>query len=232
MNKLRVVPFVLALSALAVAAQGQPIELKVGRADSEGTVRMLLVHGEASHSVEVPIAPMSADEKAAALSQAISQEASGQWRAPAQGRVLTFEHLVEGVWLDVDAVKDFSDETGSSNQLAKGGGDAVFHLMLAADSAASGVDATGQSSFFTVTVTDTLAWTHPLQQGETAEQVLGLLAAFLQEEGGLGVEVTQLSATHLKIQLDYAAPFFNWQVTDTLLQPKAAGEKDAGVVDR
>lgn len=232
MTKLKVASSSVVFSVLAVAAQGQPIELKLSRADNAGTVSMLLVHGEATLSVEVPIAPMSGSEKAAAVGEAIAQQASGQWRALAQDRTLTFEHLVDGDWLDVDAVKDFSDDTGSSSQLAKSGGQAVFHLLLGDDVVASGVDASGQPSFFTVTVTDTLAWTHPLTQGETAAQALDLLVAFLADEGGTGVEVTRLGPSHVKIKLAYEAPSFNWQVTDALLRPKAAGEKDAGVVER
>ena len=71
MTKLKIVSLFLALSALTLPARGQSLELKVGRADSAGTVRMLLVQGEASLQVEVQIGPMSAQEKATALAQAV-----------------------------------------------------------------------------------------------------------------------------------------------------------------
>ena len=233
MNKLRVVPFLLALAALSAPAQGQSLELKVGQAEAPGTVQLLLVHGDAMLAVSVELAPMTATEKAAALVDAVAAQAGdGGWRAQADATQLTFQHLVDGEWREVDAVKDFSDTTGGGTQLASSGALASFSLSLLEDGVASGLDVEGKPAFVTVAVTDTLSWTHPVQAGETPQQVIDQFVVFLQEQAGTGVEVTRSSPTSVTLTLDYEVSSLNWQVTDTGLQPKAGSERDAGVIER
>lgn len=232
MTKLKTVSFLLLLSALGVPAQGQSLELKIGKAGTAGTVRFVLVHGETSLAVAAELAPMSAAEKAAALVAAVAQQAvDGNWRAQADGTRLRFQHLVADQWQDVHSVKDVSDATGSGTELATSGTQATFTLTLAEGAVANGVDAAGQPAFFTVALTDTLSWTHPLQAGETPEQVLDQLSAFLAESAGPGVGVTRSSATSLTLRFDYPQAALNWQVTDTGLVPSAGGERDAGVIE-
>lgn len=230
--KLKIVPLLLTLVALAVPAQGQPLELKVGRADVAGEVKLALVQGEASLLLSVALEPMSAQEKSSALAQAVADDPSGAWRAVLDGASLTFQHLVDGEWRDVDAVRDVSDGTGSGTQLSTEGTVPQFTLELPADVPASGLDALGKPALFTVTVTDTLTFTHALQAGETAEQVFDQLQAFLLEEAGAGVEVARPGPASLVLGLAYAEASFNWQLTDTALRPKASGESDAGVIHR
>ncbi len=230
--KLKTLPFLLTLVALALPAQGQPLELKVGRADVAGEVNLALVQGEASLVLSVPLEPMSAQQKSAALAQAVANDPSGVWRAVADGASITFQHLTDGEWQDVDAVREVSDGTGSGTQLSAAGTLSRFTIELPADVAASGLDALGKPAVFTVTMTDTLTFTHALQAGETAEQVFDQLQAFLLEEAGAGVEVTRPGPASLVLGLSYAQAAFNWQVNDTALRPKASGETDAGVIHR
>jgi hypothetical protein len=233
MTKLKVVPLVLALSALSAPAQGQALELKVGQAEAPGTVGLLLTHGDATLAVSVELAAMTATEKAAALVDAVAAQAGdGAWRAQADATRLTFQHLVDGAWLEVDAVKDVSDTTGGGTQLASTGALAAFSLSLLEDALASGLDVDLKPAFVTVAVTDTLSWTHPVQAGETPQQVIDQFVAFLQEQAGTGVEVTRSSPTSVTLRLDYAVSSLNWQVTDTGLLPKVGGERDAGVIER
>lgn len=233
MTKLKIVALLLALSAPALLAPGEPLELKVGRAEIGGAVQLILVQGEDSYSLSVDLAAMSATEKAQAVADAVAaQDPSSSWRGQADGDRLMFQHLVDGVWLDVDAVKDVSDATGSGTQLVTSGTLATFTLTLAEDGVASGLNLEGQPAFVTVAVTDTLSWTHPVQAGETPPQVLDQFVAFLQDQAGPGVQVTRSSPTSVTLLLDYPVASLNWQVTDTGLQPKAGGERDAGVVER
>lgn len=230
--KLKTVPLLLTLAALASPASGQSLELQVGRADIAGVVQATLLHGESSLPITLELQPMSATEKAAALAQAVAADPSGAWQAVADGSSLAFQHLVEGEWQGVDAVKDVSDDTGSGTRLAGAGTLTTFTLELPEDVVASGLDAAGQPAVFTLTLTDTLTFTRALQAGQTAQQVFDDLQTFLQDGAGAGVQVTRPGPASVIVSLAYAESSFNWQVTDTVLRPKATGETDAGVIHR
>jgi hypothetical protein len=235
MKQVTVVLVALFLMAVAPVALPEALKMSVGTAQVAGSVRFTLASGEATLDVEVALEPMSAADKAAALSAAVAaQDPSGTWRGVATGAALTFEHAVEGVFSSVDSVSDISDTTGSGTGLAKNDGDSVkFKLAVDEDAVASGVDAGGNPSFITVSVTDTLTWTHPIPAGETAGNIVDLLYAYLLEQGGSGVQVTRTAATSIEIQLSYDSASLSWQITDTALKPKAKGSgKDAGVIDR
>lgn len=219
--------------AVAPAALSDALKMSVGSADVAGSVHFTLVAGEESLYVEIALEPMSATNKAAALSAAVAaQDPSGTWRGVASGATVTFEHAVDGVFSGVDAVNQISDTTGSGTGLAKTSS-VKFKLSVDEDAIASGVDAAGSPSFITVSVTDTLTWTHPIPAGETAEQTVDLLYAYLLDQAGSGVQVTRTSATSIEIEVASSSSSLSWQITDTALKPKAKGSgKDAGVIDR
>lgn len=222
------------LLAAAPVAFSDALKMSVGKATVAGSVAFTLEAGEASLSVEVALEPMSAPEKATALSAAVTaQDPSGTWRGVANGASLTFEHSVDGVFSGVDAVTGISDTTGSGTGLGMKDNSVKFKLAVDEDAVASGLDAAGNPSFLTVSLTDTLTWTHPIQAGQTAGQIVDLLQAYLLDQAGSGVEVTRTAATSIQIQLFYENSSLNWQITDTALKPKAkGGGKDAGVIDR
>ncbi len=234
MKQVTVVLVALFLTATAPLASSEALKMSVGTADVTGIVRVTLGAGAETLQVEVPLEAMTASEKAVALSAAVAaQDPSGTWRAVASGAALTFEHSVDGVWQDVDSITEISDTTGAGTRLAKEGSVVKFKLSLDEDAVASGVDENGNPSFITVSVTDTLAWTHPIQAGETAGQIVDQLYAFLLDQAGSGVQVTRLSPTSIEIELAYESSSLNWQITDTALKPRAkGGAKDAGVIDR
>jgi hypothetical protein len=139
---------------------------------------------------------------------------------------------VDGVFQDLNSITGISDTTGAGTRLASSG-NAMFQLDLAVDAVASGLDSAGNPAFMTVSLTDTLAWTHAVLAGETAQQIMDQFSAFLLDEGGVGVQVSRTSAAGIGIQLDYDTSSLNWQITDTGLTPYAkGGGMDAGVIDR
>ncbi|HKC12567.1 MAG TPA: hypothetical protein VKI41_11095, partial [Vicinamibacteria bacterium] len=95
---------------------------------------------------------------------------------------------------------------------------------------ASGMNAMGNPSFITVSLTDTLTWTYAVQPGDTAQSILDLLQAYLATKGGAGVTVTRPSLTTIAIKLQYNISSLNWNLTDTGLL--ALSPTVAGVIDR
>lgn len=235
MKKIEVVCLTLALSALTGVASAEGLKLSVGPADVEGVVRFTLNAHEEALTVEVAAAAMSATDKASAMRDAVAaQDPSAAWRADATGTSLTFEHLVGEEWQPIDTISDISDTTGGGAQLTSLGAAVAFNLNIAEDAIATGLDADGKPAFITVSVTDTLTWTHAISAGDTPEQLMDLFQAFLQDQAGEGVLLARPTATAIAVQLAYETSALNWQVTDTGLKPgaKAGGTTDAGVIDR
>jgi hypothetical protein len=234
MKQVTVVLVALFLTATAPLASSEALKMSVGQADVAGSVSFTLGAGEATLQVDVALEPMSASDKAAALSAAVTaQDPSGTWRGVATGAALAFEHAVDGVFQEADSISNMSDSTGAGTRLAKTGSVVKFKLKLDEGAIATGLDAAGAPSFITVSITDTMAWTHTIQVGETAVQLVDQFYAFLLDQAGAGVLVTQTAPTTLEIELSYETSSLNWQITDTGLGPSAkGGGQDAGVIDR
>jgi len=234
MKQVTVVLVALFLTATAPPAFSEALKMTVGKADVAGTVSFTLGAGEETLQVAVVIEPMTAAEKAAALSAAVTaQDPSGTWRALATGAALSFEHMVDGVFQDADLIGNISDTTGAGTGLAKSDAVVMFKLQIDEAAVATGLDAAGGPSFITVSMTGTLAWTHPIPAGETAVQLVDFFYAFLLDQAGAGVLVTRTAPTTLEIELSSQAASLNWQITDTGLMPYAkGGGRDAGVIDR
>jgi hypothetical protein len=229
------------LVAIAAPASAGPMCLKVGSATSEGVIRFALHHAASgdSHQVEVSIpGPLDAQPKATAVAEAVAAlDASGTWRSTVTSTGLTFQHLVDLVWADVDTISDLVDTTGSGSKLSTNGNVVDFTLDIDPEAMASGVDAIDAPSIVTVTLTDTLTWTRAVQYGQTAADLLDQFEAFLREEAGEGVLVVRQSPSAMQITLLYDSSQMNWQITDTGLQPaaKAGGystDWPAGLIDR
>lgn len=245
----KALPLVFMASAATLGAE--PIRLRIGAATTDGSVRFTLSApapaGEAEPSpgeepetvsFDVPIAAGTpASEKAEAIRAAVAADPSGRWSAHVSGAALEFQYLSGEVWVDVEALTDLSDTTGGGTQLATRGSAVAIQIHVNPDAVATGVDATGAPSFFTVSLTDTLAWTHAIQPGETVTILLDALQAFIEAQGSEGVQVVRDSPNGLSIQLFYAESQVNWQLTDTGLQPGTWGkahrfDHDAGLIDR
>jgi hypothetical protein len=227
--------------ASAIPASAGPMELKVGAAKSEGVIRFALHHAATgdSHQVEVSIpGPLDAQPKSVAVAAAVAAlDASSTWQATVTSTGLTFQHLVNLAWVDVDTISDLVDTTGSGSKLSTTGNVVDFTLDIDPEAMASGVDAIDSPSIITVTLTDTLTWTSAIQYGQTATDLLDQFEAFLRAEAGEGVLVVRQSPSAMQITLLYDSSQMNWQITDTGLQPaaKASGistDWPAGLIDR
>jgi hypothetical protein len=227
--------------AIAVPASAGPMKLKLGAAKSGGVVRFALHHAATgdSHQVEVSIpGTLDALPKTTAVATAVAAlDATSTWRATVTSTGLTFQHLVNLVWVDVDTISDLVDTTGSGSKLSTNGTVVDFTVDIDPEAMASGVDAIDSPSIITVTLTDTLTWTRSIQYGQTAADLLDQFEAFLREEAGEGVLVVRTSPSAMQITLLYDSSQMNWQVTDTGLQPaaKASGistDWPAGLIDR
>jgi hypothetical protein len=235
----------LALLPAAGAAQAQflppppppapttPLKLKVGDASVFGMVSFTLMttsNGD-SLSVALAIGPMMASDKAIALQKTVaSLDPWGTWRAVTSGAELTFQHQIAGVWQTVDSVSNVTDTTGGGTVLETAGAAVDFNIGIDPTAVASGMNAMGNPSFITVSLTDTLTWTYAVQPGDTAQSILDLLQAFLAVQGGAGVTVTRPSLTTIAVKLQYNISSLNWNLTDTGLL--ALSPTVAGVVDR
>jgi hypothetical protein len=244
----------LPLLFLAAAANlgAEPMRLRIGAATTEGTVRFTLgapapagatsgdpvAEAPETATFEVPItAGTSATAKAEAIRTAVAAHPSGQWDALVSGTSLKFLYLAELAWVEVVAVTEVSDTTGAGTQLATRGSAVDINIHVSLDAVATGVDATGAQSFFTVSLTDTLAWTHAIQPGESVTSLIDALQAFIEGQGSEGVLVVRESANSLSVKLFYTESHVNWQLTDTGLQPSLWGkaakvEHGAGLIDR
>jgi hypothetical protein len=230
MKKLRLIALSSALWSVASIAQAEALKLKVGAAATSGAIGFTLTSdGESSH-FDVALEPMPAPAKATAVQDAVAtQDASGSWRANATGAALTFEHLVDGVWQNVDSISSVQDTTGAGSQIATKDGVLVFNLNLLQNAVATGLDRVGSPSFVTISVTNSLAWTRALQAGDTPESVLDLFAAFLAEQGEDTVQVVRVTPTVIVLrQTGDGSLSLSWQITDTGLLAEAS----MGVVDR
>jgi hypothetical protein len=229
------------LVSVAVPASAGPMRLKVGAAKNAGVVQFALHHavtGE-SHVVEAYVASaLDAAPKAQAVADAVAAtDASGTWRAVASGAELTFEHQVGLIWLAVDTVTDLVDTTGAGSKLSTSGNVVDFTLDIDPEATATGVDAVDSPSFITVSLTDTLAWTRPIQVGQSASNLLDQFESFLRSEAGEGILVVRESPNQLQVTLLYDSSPMNWEITDTGLQPLAKGggystDWPAGLIDR
>jgi hypothetical protein len=229
------------LVSVAVPASAGPMTLKLGAAKNAGLVQFTLHHavtGE-SHAVEAYVdGVMDAAPKAQVVADAVAaSDASGTWRAVASGAELTFEHRVALLWLAVDTVSDLVDTTGAGSKLSTSGNVVDFTLDIDPEATATGVDALDAPSFITVSLTDTLAWTRPIQVGQNASDLLDQFETFLRSEAGEGVLVVRQSPNELLVTLLYDSSQMNWEITDTGLQPlaKAGGvstDWPAGLIDR
>jgi hypothetical protein len=229
----------LALLALAPAAQANPLTLKVGDATVAGAVGFTLMTTSTGESLRVDLAlgPAMASDKAIELANAVVvQDTTGTWSAAAVGAELTFQHLmVDGVWYPVDSITNISDTTGGGTVLETSGAVVDFNLGIDPSAVASGVNASGHPSYITVSITATLAWTYAIQPGDTPQHILDLLQAFLVGQATAGVTVSRPSPTTIGIQLSYNISTLNWTLTDTGLQAAATGGgaiPPAGVIDR
>jgi hypothetical protein len=229
------------LVAAAAPASAGPMSLKVGAAKVQGVVQFVLHHAATgdSHQVQVSIpSPEDAQPKAAAVAAAVAAlDATGTWQGTVTSTGLTFQHLVNLVWVDVDTITDLVDTTGSGSKLSTIGTVVDFTLDIDPDAVATGVDAVDAPSIVTVTLTDTLTWTVAVQPGQTAADLLDQFEAFLGAEAGEGVLFVRTSPSAMQITLLYDSSQMNWQITDTGLQPvaKAGGistDWPAGLIDR
>ena len=244
MTNLRTAFLVLALLPVAGAAQAQfllppppppttPLKLKVGDATVFGVVGFTLMTTSNGDSLQVDLAlgPMMASDKAIALQKAIAAlDPWGTWKAVTSAAELTFQHQVGGIWQTVDSVSNVTDTTGGGTVLETAGAAVDFHIGIDATAVASGMNAMGNPSFITVSLTDTLTWTYAVQPGDTAQSILDLLQAYLATKGGAGVTVTRPSLTTIAIKLQYNISSLNWNLTDTGLL--ALSPTVAGVIDR
>lgn len=229
------------LVAAAAPASAGPVRLKVGAAKTAGVVQFALHHAATGDSFQVEVripGPLDAQSKATAVGAAVADtDPTGTWRAIVDSSQLTFQHLVSLAWVDVDSISGLVDTTGSGSKLSTNGTVVDFTLDIDPEATASGVDAIDAPSIITVTLTDTLTWTSPIQYGQTAADLLDQFEAFLRSEAGEGVLVVRQSPSTMQITLLYDSSQMNWQITDTGLQPvtKAAGystDWPAGLIDR
>jgi hypothetical protein len=235
MKKLRFAFLLTALWSLSGSAYSEDLKLKMGAAASDGVVGFTLSSQGETLEVEVAVSPMSASAKATAVSDAVAaQDSTGTWSVEASGTSLTFKHLVDGVWVDVEAISDVQDTTGGGTQVKTEGGALVFNLKMGPETTASGVDASGKPAFITISLTSSLVWTHAIQAGDTPQGILDLFAAFLADQSEEAVEVVREnpSVMILKQQDAESALSINWQVTDTGLLAGVQGSADLGVIDR
>jgi hypothetical protein len=252
MTSLKALPLVFLASAVTLGAE--PIRLRVGAATTDGMVRFTLSAAAAASQApsggpvlaetpetatfEVPVAPgMSATAKANLIRAAVAAEPSERWSAMVSGASLKFLHLEEETWVEVVAVTDVSDTTGGGTQLSIRGNAVDINIHVSLDAVATGVDAAGAQSFFTVTLTDTLAWTHAIKPGEGVASLLDALQAFIEQQGSEGVLVVRESENSLSVKLFYTESQVSWQLTDTGLQPSLWGRAtgyihNAGLIDR
>ena len=215
------------VSAAGAQTPVQAVEVRVGPASSIGFVSFTLqtsVDG-ASLAVETVVdsAPLDASQKAALVVARVTN-LDPTWQAVASGSTLTFQHLVGVSWQNVDVVSNFTDTTGGGTKLTAADTVVAFTLSIDESAVAVGYDAFGDPSFVTVSMTDTLTWTKPLQGGETAQVVLDAFQTFLAAEAGAGVTVVRNSPFSLTAILHYAVSLVNWQVTDLGLQAASKGE--------
>jgi hypothetical protein len=252
MTSLKALPLVFLASAVTLGAE--PIRLRVGAATTDGVVRFtlsaaapasqaasggpVLAETPETATFEVPVAPgTSATAKANLIRTAVAAEPSGGWSAIVSGASLKFLHLEEETWVEVVSVTDVSDTTGGGTQLSIRGNAVDINIHVSLDAVATGVDAAGAQSFFTVTLTDTLTWTHAIQPGEGVASLLDALQAFIEQQGSEGVLVVRESANSLSVKLFYTESQVSWQLTDTGLQPSLWGRAtgyihNAGLIDR
>jgi hypothetical protein len=241
MTKLRAASLLLALLPVANAAQAQllpppptaPLKLKVGDATAFGAVGFTLMTTSNGDTLRVDLAvgPMMASDKAIALKQAVAAlDPWGTWQAVTSGAELTFQHLGAGTWQTVDSISNITDTTGGGTVLETLGAAVDFNIGIDPAAVASGMNAMGNPSFITVSLTDTLTWTYAVQPGDSAQSILDLLQAFLVAQGGAGVTVSRPSLTTIAIKLQYNISSFNWNLTDTGLL--ALSPTVAGVIDR
>jgi hypothetical protein len=242
MTKLRTASLLLALLPVANAAQAfqpppppppAPLKLKVGDATVVGTVGFTLMTTSNGDSLRVDLAlgPMMASDKAIAVLNAVSaQDFSGTWSAVASAAELTFQHQIAGTWQTVDSISNITDTTGGGTLLETQGTAVDFNIGIDPAAFASGLNAMGNPSFITVSLTDTLTWTYAVQPGDTAQSILDGLQAFLVARGGAGVTVSRPSLTTIAIKLQYNISSLNWNLTDTGLL--ALAPTVAGVIDR
>jgi hypothetical protein len=237
MKKLRVATLLSALASLSGVAYSEDVKLKMGAGTTDGVVGFTLTSQEESLEIEVALTPMSASAKAIAVSDAVTaQDASGTWSVEATGTTLTFKHLVDGVWEDVDGISDVQDTTGGGTQVKTSAEALVFNLQMGAETTATGVDANGNPSFITISLTSSLVWTHAIQTGDTPQTILDLFGTFLADQAEDAVEVVREtpSVMILKQQGDENARALsiNWQVTDTGLLAGVHGSANVGLIDR
>ena len=105
----------------ASGASVPAVELKVGPAHVSGFVSFVLstsVNGD-TVSIEAVVdqAPLGASEKAEVVAAAVAAEPSGSWRAAGDGGRLSFQHLVDDTWENVDLVSNLTDTTGAGTKL-------------------------------------------------------------------------------------------------------------------
>jgi hypothetical protein len=216
-----------ARAATLVAAPVVAVEVKVGAASSTGSVRFTLVTSVNGDYLAVQAvvdqAPLDAAQKAALVIAAV-ENTDSTWRGAAAGGILTFQHQINGAWANVDVVSNFTDTTGAGTKLTAEDTAVAFTLAMDEGAVAFGYDAMGDSSFITVSVSDTLTWTKSLQGGETPKDILDAFQAFLAGEAGAGVTVVRTSASSLTVVLHYGESHVNWQVTDLGLQSSSSGE--------
>jgi hypothetical protein len=240
-TKIRAGSLLLALLPVANAAQAQllpppptaPLRLKVGDATMFGDVGFTLMTTSNGDTLRVHLAvgPMLASDKAIALQNAVAAlDPLGTWRAVAYAAELTFLHQIAGTWQTVDSISNITDTTGGGTLLETLGIPVAFNIGIDPAAVASGMNAMGNPSFITVSLTDTLSWTYAVQPGDTAPLILDQLQAFLVAKGGAGVTVSRPSLTTIVIKLQYNISSLTWNLTDTGLL--ALSPTVAGVVDR
>ena len=209
------------------ASPVQAVEVKVGPAGSSGIVSFTLqtsVNGDSLSVVAVvDTAPLTASQKAALVAAAVAN-ADPAWQAVASSSTLTFQHVVDSIWQNVDVVASFTDTTGGGTKLKAEDTAVAFTLSMDEGAVAMGYDALGDPSFITVSVTDTLTWTKPLSGGDSPPVILDAFQAFLAEEAGQGVTAVRNNPNSLTVVLHYAESQVNWQVTDLGLQSSSQGE--------
>jgi hypothetical protein len=245
-----VLPLVFLASAATLGAE--PVRLRMGAATTDGTVRFTLSAPTAEATSEDPVvagspetatfevavaAGASATAKAELVRKAVAADPSGRWSAVVSGASLKFLYLAGEEWVEVQAVTRVSDTTGGGTQLSLRGNAVDINIHVSLDAVATGVDATGAQSFFTVSLTDTLTWTRAIQPGEGVVSLIDALQAFIEAQGSEGVLVVRESANSLSVKLFYTESQVNWQLTDTGLQESLWGRatgfiNNAGLIDR
>ncbi len=245
----KALPLVLLASATTLGAE--PLRLRIGAATTDGSVAFTLgapaeqtnevpSPGEAPETASFEVAFAAgtpASVKAETIRQAVVADPSGHWSAQVAGAGLKFQYLAGENWVDVEGVTDLSDTTGGGTQLSTRGSAVAIQIRVNPDAVATGVDATGAQSFFTVSLTDTLSWTHAIQPGENVAALLDALQAFVAAQGSEGVLVVRDTPSGLTIKLFYTESEANWQLTDTgllagLLSKASKYERSAGLIDR